>query len=41
MEKKTLTTNFGAPVAGHMHGFGSHTFKWVNARGETVWVKYH
>jgi len=25
----------------HMHGFGSHTFKWVNARGEAVWVKYH
>ena len=25
----------------HMHGFGSHTFKWVNARGEGVWVKYH
>lgn len=25
----------------HMHGFGSHTFKWVNAAGEAVWVKYH
>ena len=25
----------------HMHGFGSHTFKWVNAEGEGVWVKYH
>lgn len=25
----------------HMHGFGSHTFKWVNAQGEAVWVKYH
>jgi catalase len=25
----------------HMHGFGSHTFKWVNARGEAAWVKYH
>jgi catalase len=24
-----------------MHGFGSHTFKWVNAVGEAVWVKYH
>jgi catalase len=24
-----------------MHGFGSHTFKWVNAHGEAVWVKYH
>jgi catalase len=25
----------------HMHGFGSHTFQWVNARGERCWVKYH
>jgi catalase len=25
----------------HMHGFGSHTFKWVNADGQTCWVKYH
>jgi len=25
----------------HMHGFGSHTFKWVNRVGQAVWVKYH
>lgn len=25
----------------HMHGFGSHTFKWVNAKGQACWVKYH
>lgn len=25
----------------HMDGFGSHTFKWINAEGEAVWVKYH
>jgi len=25
----------------HMHGFGSHTFKWVNAEGNACWVKYH
>jgi catalase len=25
----------------HMDGFGSHTFQWVNAAGEAVWVKYH
>src|SRR5882762_7527132 len=25
----------------HMHGFGSHTFLWVNAGGEKFWVKYH
>jgi catalase len=24
-----------------MHGFGSHTFKWVNAAGQACWVKYH
>jgi catalase len=24
-----------------MHGFGSHTFKWVNADGQAVFVKYH
>jgi catalase len=24
-----------------MHGFGSHTYKWVNARGQASWVKYH
>jgi catalase len=25
----------------HMHGFGSHAFKWVNASGKGCWVKYH
>ena len=25
----------------HMDGFGSHTYQWVNADGEPVWVKYH
>ncbi|MEY9934100.1 catalase [Catenulispora sp. GP43] len=25
----------------HMHGFGSHTYQWVNAAGEVFWVKYH
>jgi catalase len=24
-----------------MDGFGSHTFQWINARGERVWVKFH
>jgi catalase len=24
-----------------MDGFGSHTFQWVNARGERHWVKFH
>jgi catalase len=25
----------------HMDGFGSHTFQWVNAKGERVFVKFH
>lgn len=25
----------------HMHGFGSHTYKWVNKDGEVFFVKYH
>ena len=25
----------------NMDGFGSHTFKWVNADGKGVWIKYH
>jgi catalase len=25
----------------HMNGYGSHTYKWVNADGAAVWVKYH
>ncbi len=25
----------------HMHGFSSHTFRWVNAEGKGVWIKYH
>ena len=25
----------------HMHGFGSHTFKWVNEKGDAFWVKFH
>ncbi len=24
-----------------MDGFGSHTFQWVNAKGERFWVKFH
>ncbi|MFD7953865.1 catalase [Streptomyces ardesiacus] len=25
----------------HMHGFGSHTYSFVNAEGERFWVKFH
>lgn len=38
----TLMSDRGIPATlRHMHGFGSHTFKWVNEQGEGVWVKYH
>ncbi|WNC15570.1 catalase KatA [Brevibacillus brevis] len=37
-----LMSDRGIPATyRHMHGFGSHTFKWVNEQGEGVWVKYH
>jgi catalase len=25
----------------NMHGFSSHTYSWINAKGERFWVKYH
>jgi catalase len=25
----------------HMNGYGSHTYQWINAKGERFWVKYH
>ena len=25
----------------HMNGYGSHTFKWYDEKGDYVWVKYH
>jgi catalase len=25
----------------HMNGYSSHTYSWINAGGELVWVKYH
>ena len=24
-----------------MHGYGSHTYRWVNKNGEAFWVKFH
>ncbi|OCT12333.1 catalase [Paenibacillus pectinilyticus] len=37
-----LMSDRGIPATlRHMHGFGSHTFKWVNAEGQASWVKYH
>ena len=26
---------------GHLNGYSSHTYRWVNAAGEAFWVKYH
>ncbi|WP_367305629.1 catalase [Alicyclobacillus acidocaldarius] len=37
-----LFSNRGTPYGyRHMHGFGSHTFSWINEDGQVVWVKYH
>jgi len=37
-----LMSDRGTPrTLRHMHGFGSHTFMWINAGGERFWVKYH
>lgn len=37
-----LMSDRGIPATfRHMHGFGSHTFMWVNEAGERVWIKYH
>lgn len=37
-----LFSDRGTPTTyRNMHGFGVHTFKWVNAKGEAFWVKYH
>ncbi len=37
-----LMSDRGIPATlRHMHGFGSHTFKWTNSEGDGVWIKYH
>ncbi len=37
-----LFTDRGIPrTYRHMNGYGSHTFTWVNAKGEAFYVKYH
>ena len=28
-------------VSRHMHGFGSHTYSFINAQNERLWVKFH
>ncbi len=37
-----LMSERGIPASyRHMHGFGSHTFAFINAAGERNWVKFH
>ena len=37
-----LMSDRGTPYGyRHMHGFGSHTFSFINAKNERVWVKFH
>ncbi|MDX3853131.1 catalase [Streptomyces sp. AK02-01A] len=37
-----LMSERGIPASyRHMHGFGSHTFSFINADGERFWVKFH
>lgn len=37
-----LMSDRGTPYSyRHLHGFGSHTFSFINKDNETVWVKFH
>lgn len=37
-----LMTDRGTPYSyRHMHGFGSHTYSFINKNNERVWVKFH
>lgn len=37
-----LMSDRGIPASyRHMHGFGSHTFSFINAKNERYWVKFH
>jgi catalase len=37
-----LFTDRGTPQSyRHMNGYSSHTYSWMNAKGERFWVKYH
>lgn len=37
-----LFSDHGTPVGWRFnHGYGCHTFKWVNAQGKFVYIKYH
>ena len=41
-----MTIDFSGTAASpksyrHIHGFGSHTFSFINANNERFWVKFH
>jgi len=37
-----LFSDRGIPASyRHVHGFGSHTYSFINAAGERVWTKFH
>jgi catalase len=37
-----LFSDRGIPASyRHMHGFGSHTYSLINAKGERIWCKFH
>lgn len=36
-----IMSDRGIPMSfRHMHGYGAHTFKWVNESGEVFYIKY-
>src|SRR5919112_877066 len=40
--KRTLMSDRGTPRTWrNMNGYSSHTYSWMNAKGERFWVKYH
>lgn len=43
LHQVTITmSDRGIPMSyRHMHGFGSHTYSFINAENERVWVKFH
>jgi catalase len=43
LHQVTITmSDRGIPLSyRHMHGFGSHTYSMISAKGERFWVKYH
>jgi len=36
-----LLSDYGTPVSNYFSAYGCHTFKWTNAEGKFVYIKYH